>query len=357
MKSKNNKLIILDIVDKTIMRNKYVAISKPRTDVVAILKKRGFILKQINYLSSYNTTLLKKIIQYINFIIIICNFYQHFHKIKECYIFIQYPFTAFFSDRIKKYIFNFLHRRKNRIIVLFHDIEGLRYNKPNKFEKFCIENSDVCIFHTKEMEQKIRESGINVKRSVYLEFFDYLNSIEVSSPKKLLNSKIIFAGNLKKASFLTNLENLPLSDYFEFYLYGVGGTSLSKGKHIFYKGVFEPNEINKIEGNWGLVWDGDSTETCSGYFGEYLKINSPFKFSLYIAANKPVIVWKNSAMARYVEKYHLGICVDSLAEIPLVISSLSNEQLNSIIENVSKLSKQVRNGYKLNEAINKSLLL
>ena len=180
MKSKNNKLIILDIVDKTIMRNKYVAISKPRTDVVAILKKRGFILKQINYLSSYNTTLLKKVIQYINFIIIICNFYQHFHKIKECYIFIQYPFTAFFSDRIKKYIFNFLHRRKNRIIVLFHDIEGLRYNKPNKFEKFCIENSDVCIFHTKEMEQKIRESGINVKRSVYLEFFDYLNSIEVA---------------------------------------------------------------------------------------------------------------------------------------------------------------------------------
>lgn len=357
MKTRNNKLIILDIVDKTIMRNKYVAIPKPRTDVIAILKKHGFILKQINYISSYKNSLLNKVIHYINAIIVICNFYHHFHKIKECDIFIQYPFTAFFSDKIKQYIFRFIHKRKNRIIVLFHDIEGLRYNKRNEFEKFCIENCDICIFHTKEMEQKVRESGIEVKKSVYLEFFDYLNSIEVNSPKNLLTSKVIFAGNLKKAPFLTNLESLPLSDYFEFYLYGIGGTSLSKGKHIFYKGFFDPNEINKIEGNWGLVWDGDSIETCSGDFGEYLKINSPFKFSLYIAANKPVIVWKYSAMAQYVEKYHLGICVASLAEIPQVISSLSNEELNNIIENVSKISRQVRNGYKLHEAINKSLLL
>ena len=30
-------------------------------------------------------------------------------------------------------------------------------------------------------------------------------------------------------------------------------------------------------GNWGLVWDGDSIDECSGQWGEYLKINNPHK--------------------------------------------------------------------------------
>ena len=50
---------------------------------------------------------------------------------------------------------------------------------------------------------------------------------------------------------------------------------------------------------------------CTGQYGEYLKINSPFKFSLYLAANRPVVVWSKSALASYVKEYKLGICVDS----------------------------------------------
>ena len=57
-----------------------------------------------------------------------------------------------------------------------------------------------------------------------------------------------------------------------------------------------------MEGNWGLVWDGNSIDTCSGNFGEYLRLNAPFKFSLYLAAKRPVVVWRESAMAEYVRK-------------------------------------------------------
>ena len=38
-----------------------------------------------------------------------------------------------------------------------------------------------------------------------------------------------------------------------------------------YKGVFKPDIIGHLEGSWGLVWDGDSTETRSGTWGSYLK--------------------------------------------------------------------------------------
>ena len=58
---------------------------------------------------------------------------------------------------------------------------------------------------------------------------------------------------------------------------------IKEGPNCTYKGKFSPENISFIEGNWGLVWDGDQLETCHGKLGEYLRINSSHKISLYIA--------------------------------------------------------------------------
>lgn len=90
----------------------------------------------------------------------------------------------------------------------------------------------------------------------------------------------------------------------------------------------------------GLVWDGESVDSCTGQYGEYLKINSPFKFSLYLAANRPVVVWSKSALASYVKEYKLGICVDSLKDIEKTIKSLTIDELVNIQSSVYEYSKE-----------------
>ena len=60
-------------------------------------------------------------------------------------------------------------------------------------------------------------------------------------------------------------------------------------KPIF--GSFLPDELpSALEGSFGLVWDGDSSKTCSGVFGEYLRYNNSHKASLYLASGFPIIV-------------------------------------------------------------------
>lgn len=62
-------------------------------------------------------------------------------------------------------------------------------------------------------------------------------------------------------------------------------------KALCYKGSFHPDVLPGIlEGDFGLVWDGISAQSCIGNTGEYLKYNDPHKTSLYIASGIPVIV-------------------------------------------------------------------
>lgn len=117
--------------------------------------------------------------------------------------------------------------------------------------------------------------------------------------------------------------------------------------------MFDADDIENVEGNWGLVWDGQSIDSCSGNYGEYLCINAPFKMSLYLAMNIPVIVWKKSAMAQYVNEYHLGICVNSLKEISSEIDKLSKVEIYRISQGVAKVSKEVRTGMKIRKVVRK----
>lgn len=42
--------------------------------------------------------------------------------------------------------------------------------------------------------------------------------------------------------------------------------------------------------SFGLVWDGNSMDTCTGNYGSYLRINDPHKVSLYLSSGLPIIV-------------------------------------------------------------------
>ena len=129
---------------------------------------------------------------------------------------------------------------------------------------------------------------------------------------------------MRRNAFLYDLDQVI--DGWRMELFGNGlDTEKAKGwQHINYHGFVDSEElIATAEADFGLVWDGDSVDECSGNWGEYLKINNPHKTSCYLRAHIPVIVWKQAAMADFVEKNGVGIAVDSLRDIGAALSHLS----------------------------------
>ena len=120
-----------------------------------------------------------------------------------------------------------------------------------------------------------------------------------------------------------------------------------------YRGKFAPEElIANLDGQFGLVWDANTLDTCGGTDGNYLRYNNPHKLSLYIAAGVPVIVWKESALAGFVEKNGLGICVNSLMELPEAISKISASDYDLMAERANEMGKLLRQGIYLQLILN-----
>lgn len=235
-------------------------------------------------------------------------------------------------------------------VVLIHDIESLRYNPDDKgriYDEIKVLNEfDVLIAHNESMKTWLLQNGI--KKEVYiLQLFDYLITGQIKKSHNFLwqdnrKYRISIAGNLdcKKSEYLYKMSN---GKNYDLFAYGINYQENSK---IFYKGSFEPEELpTVIEGDFGLVWDGNSIESCEGDTGNYLKYNSPHKFSLYICAAMPVIVWSESAISKFVEENNIGFCVNSLHEIDDILPKITQEKYREYCENVWELSKRVRSGY------------
>ena len=109
--------------------------------------------------------------------------------------------------------------------------------------------------------------------------------------------------------------------------------------------------IANVDGDFGFVWDGDSLDTCSGSFGEYLRWNSPHKVSFYLRAGLPIIVWKEAAVAPIIKSEGIGICISNIAELNDILQSITVEEMQKMRENVSRVSKDLSNGAFLSKAV------
>ncbi|MDR1525601.1 MAG: galactofuranosyltransferase, partial [Tannerella sp.] len=91
--------------------------------------------------------------------------------------------------------------------------------------------------------------------------------------------------------------------------------------------------------------------SCTGNCGEYLRINNPHKVSLYIRCHCPVIIWEEAAMAAFVTENKIGICIRSLEELDAVLSSISPELYNEMVENVKRIDGKISSGYYFSKAL------
>lgn len=257
---------------------------------------------------------------------------------------VQYPM---YSGMLIKSIIKECKRKKAKVIIIIHDLEALRLNKnmkhKNKEENFILNSCDCIVSHNNKMTDWLREHGVLTK-TVSLDIFDYIGTFKnvAGGVKK----DLVFAGNLEKSKFLSKWKLKSRLN-----LFGINPSD-NYYSTVNYMGVKSPEELPKfLDGSFGIVWDGSSMKTNTGIYGEYTKYNNPHKLSLYLSCGLPVIVWKEAAIAQFVETHKVGIVVDSLFEVDTIMKKISTLEYNEIKKNVDNLSDSLKHGYYTKTAI------
>lgn len=262
---------------------------------------------------------------------------------EEDVCFMQWPT---YSSVDEKLLYPVLRRKCRHLHLLIHDLTSLRTGKNAEYESRFLNLAEIVIAHTEAMKGLLIEWGVSKEKIKVLTSFDYLIS-DRDVPQRHYSKEVVFAGNLAKSGFLRELASLSLE--VSFFCYGKKVDGL--GDPLLYKGEFDGDYVSGIEGSWGLVWDGDSINTCSGKLGEYLRINSPHKVSLYIVSRLPIIIWRKAALADYVQEHDLGIVVDSLKDIPAILDGISVEQYNAILQNLDRERELLTTGGHLQKVL------
>ena len=262
------------------------------------------------------------------------------------------------------FLFKALQKRGVEVTFLIHDLERMRYSQLNDVplkkrvriyveESILLQTADKQICHNQKMKCFLLGQKIPAEQLISLDIWDYLTECPLRAPEDRTDrNRVIIAGNLspEKCVYITELQKVP---GVEFQLYGVGYEDLGQ-KNVVYHGSFQPDElVGSLIGDFGLVWDGESVDTCTGIFGNYLRLNNPHKLSLYLTAGLPVIVWDEAAIADFVKEYNVGLCVASLKDIPERLNELTPEGYREMAGNAAQIAKQLREGHYLKTALSK----
>lgn len=333
--------------------------SKARDDVNAILLDSGFTLRSFS--CSYDDSPLSIAKDYLSIP-------RQIRRLAETLgpgdaFLLQFPFRCY-STRIGVSLCKTALKREARSIVLIHDLPCLRNveNQPRLFGALMrndivfLSGFDYIIAHNNRMKEYLVEQGIEPSKIVVLELFDYLlpNCDEVA-PR--FERKVSVAGNLtkEKTRYLYELQADPTRSY-GVDLYGAGWEGETRENGMVYRGSYGPEElVAHITSGFGLVWDGDSTDECSGEYGRYLLYNNPHKMSSYIASGVPVVVWDKAAVAPFVKKHGIGITVPSLGKLNQIITEMDESAYAAMTSNVSAVRRKVASGVFLRSAVQKAL--
>ncbi|MBF0713854.1 glycosyl transferase [Gemella sp. GH3] len=325
--------------------------SKATNDVVKILDEHNFEKLNI-FVNDKKNDLISKIKRQVTFFKNWKSIYNNIER--NGILVIQHPFRKRQLGRLK-YLTKLKSKKNVTIISLIHDVELIRnmftgdfYQK--EFEEM-LTYADKFIVHNDSMKKWFIDKGINSNKIVTLNMFDYFNDKQVDESISFSN-KVIIAGNLGKfkSPYVYKLHEIKNVD---FELLGIG-YDIPNGKYsnINYLGSFLPEEVPlKMNYGFGLVWDGDSLETCSGNTGNYLRYNNPHKLSLYISSGIPVIVWSESAVADFVLENKIGFVVDSLFDLNSMLSKISEEEYYKYVSNVKIIMKNLKTGYYTSQAL------
>ena len=240
---------------------------------------------------------------------------------------------------------------KNKIVYLIHDVDFIRdgtTGEQKDREIKLLNSASVLICHNPAMIAELKRNGVTKPQFVDLGVFDYLLPEVPENPHEFGRS-VVYAGNLAKAPFLNELSGVKLG--FNLVLYGVNYTA-AENPEVTYMGARSPEAlVGELTQSFGLIWDSETVDGCTGKAGEYTRYNDPHKLSLYLVAGMPVIVWSNAAIAKFVSENKVGFTIDSLSDISEKLNSLTKEEYAEYVKNAAVLKEKLSKGYFTEKAV------
>ena len=246
-----------------------------------------------------------------------------------------------------------LKRKGVKITVLVHDVGALRGSSNEvggsgdlSWEKRLFGVADKLIVHNGRMRDFVVNMGVQGK-VVPLGVFDYLVAPDIGLIRRQINGRnsVLLVGGFGPV-FSKYVRELKTISGIQWVLYGhMYDEALMGAANVQFRGKFDSDRPPlDCDCSFGLVWNGESIKTCSGVIGEYSRFCNNHKMSLYFAMGLPVIVWKEAAVAEFVEENHVGLVVDSLMDVHIVLNKITEEEYKVLRENVARLSEELRAG-------------
>lgn len=323
--------------------------SKATRDCQKILIDMGFEDRELNFIKSiprlpYNVFKLVTSLASIYFTVESGSFFV-----------VQYPLQGINS--LFPLFTRLLRKKGCRFCAIVHDLDSLRSPFDRQKIEAEIKNLsgfDALISHNNSMTSWLRTNGYK-GFITEIELFDYL--VPENCRKEQVideNVRVTFAGNLGRGNFLKELYKREDSYQLKLYGSGLSDTNVLSIGRLEWLGSFSPEEIvDEIDGDFGLIWDGESISELSGLMGKYLEINTPHKTSLYLTAGIPVIAPKASAISRFIDDHNLGISVDTVADIADSAAKIDRDTYEKMLNNAYEMGSKLKDGYFLRQALNK----
>ncbi|MEA4998101.1 MAG: hypothetical protein VB087_01795 [Candidatus Limiplasma sp.] len=276
---------------------------------------------------------------------------------KGAMVFCQYPMYPVKAGGLIRRMIRWIAGSKHiAFVALVHDLDSLRgidgkgalANDQHLLPVF-----DLILCHNARMKAHLCAQGIAAEKLIELGLFDYVTS--VPRTQVTCSASLNIAGNLspEKCGYLYPLLDKPPC---MMHLYGKGLVAGVEHAQVVYHGMVPAEELPaQLQGAFGLVWDGDSAETCAGEFGLYLRYNNPHKASLYLAAGIPLIVWEDSALADQVRQGGYGLCIGSLLTLREVLEAVTPAQYAAMAGKARNIGEELREGRHFGQAYAEAL--
>ncbi|MBR3399956.1 MAG: galactofuranosyltransferase [Prevotella sp.] len=269
-------------------------------------------------------------------------------------IVLQYPHKKYFS-----FICRIARWRGAKTITLIHDLGSFRRKRLTVEKEIRrLMNTDYVIASNEVMRQWLIDYGFR-KPTGSLGLFDYRSNNESKEKRNEEGTvRIVYAGalSIRKNAFMLEMAKSTLP--YQLHVFGNrdGLPQMQDNPQVIFHGFLPADDfISNVDADFGLVWDGDSTESCTGNFGEYLRYNSPHKVSFYLRAGLPIIVWRQAAVAPIIEREDVGFCIDSIEQLQELLPSLKRERIETMRRNVRELSNRLKNGAFLKAAVESAI--
>lgn len=245
---------------------------------------------------------------------------------------------------------------KYRLICFINDVESLRVPKNNECtqrEINGIKVADIILVPNNNSKDILSTEFHFKNHMIPVHVWDYLYD-KCPTPKIATHYQdlpIALAGNFHFFPYLKELNKITCN----FKIWGEKTVYIQQENLIFMGTQTPEGLINDIiDCSWGLVWYGESIESCTGELSNYIKFCNSHKCGLYLAAGIPLIVWKESGMAHFVNENKVGICVESLYEAESIIKGMNDEDYNKYRDNARRIGENIRHGHYFLEALKKA---